>query len=92
MLACTQSLARSLPSLASEESDGGEEGPAKIAAALRQVPAADPMQYPDYEPPLIAAQNRLRQRRRAEDNVFDTKVGFKFSMVYGSLCVCAYYV
>lgn len=70
MLACTQRLARSLPSLRSED----EAGPDGVAATLRQLPAVDPSQYPEYEPPLMAAKQRLIQRRRAEDAVAEAQV------------------
>ncbi|CAM9641707.1 unnamed protein product, partial [Ectocarpus fasciculatus] len=69
VLACTQSLARSLPSLG----DKVEAGPDGVAATLRQVPTVDPLQYPEFESPLMAAKERLSQRRRAEDAVADTQ-------------------
>lgn len=69
VLACTQSLARSLPSLG----DKVEAGPDGVAATLRQVPTVDPSQYPEFESPLMAAKERLSQRRRAEDAVADTQ-------------------
>lgn len=68
VLACTQRLARSLPSL---EDEAGPDG---VAATLRQLPTADPSQYPEYEPPLMAAKQRLIQRRRAEDAVAEAQV------------------
>lgn len=73
-MACTKCIARSLPSLGGEGA-GGEGGPDGVAAALRQVAAADPSHYPEYEPTLVAAQKRLNQRRRAEDAIGDTQVG-----------------
>lgn len=70
MLACTQHLARSLPSLGGED----EAGPDGVAATLRQLPTLDPSQYPEYEPPMMAAKQRLIQRRRAEDAVAEAQV------------------
>eukprot|EP00752_Nemacystus_decipiens_P004070 g3725.t1 len=70
VLACTQRLARSLPSLGGED----EAGPDGVAATLRQLPTLDPSQYPDYEPPMMAAKQRLIQRRRAEDAVAEAQL------------------
>lgn len=61
--------------------EGGEEVADGAAAALREnVPTPDPLQYPEYEPPLVAAQTRLRQRRRAEDAVGDAQVTSLFAL------------
>ena len=73
MLACTQCVGKSLPSLGGE-GPGGEGGRDGVAAALRQVPTSDPSHYPEYEPTLMAAQKRLNQRRRAEDAIGDAQV------------------
>lgn len=73
VLACTQYLARSLRSLGGE-APSREGGPDDTTVALRQVGTSDPSQYPDFEPPLMAARQRLRQRRRAEDAVGDSQV------------------
>lgn len=54
-----------------EEGEGGPDG---AAAALRKVPTADPSRYPEYEPTLMAAQQRLNQRRRAEDALGSVQV------------------
>lgn len=70
VLASTQCLTRSLPSLGNE----GEAGPDSVAATLRKVSAVDPSQYPDYEPPLMLAKERFSQRRRAEDAVNESQV------------------
>lgn len=70
MLACTQSLVMSLPSLGGE----GVTGPDGVITTLRQVSTVDPAHYPEYESPLVAARQRLRQRRRAEDAVSDAQV------------------
>lgn len=70
VLACTQRLAKSLPSLGGED----EAGPDGVAATLRQLPTLDPSQYPEYEPPMMAAKQRLIQRRRAEDAVAEAQV------------------
>lgn len=70
VLASTQCLTRSLPSLGNE----GEAGPDSVAATLRKVSAVDPSQYPDYEPPLMLAKERFSQRRRAEDAVTEAQV------------------
>lgn len=78
VLSCIQDLSRSLPSAKweAEESEGeGEGGASGAVTTLREkVPTPDPLQYPGYEPPLEAAQARLRQRRRAEDAVGDAQV------------------
>lgn len=72
VVACTQALVRSLPSLGKNSEGGG--GADSATVALRQVSTPDPLQYPGYEPPLVQAQLRLRQRRRAEDAIGDTQV------------------
>lgn len=90
VLACTQYLARSLPSLGGEK-PGGEGAPDGSAASLRQIPTADPSHYPQYNPPLMAAQQRLRQRRRAEDAVNAAQVKsppLRVSARPYFLCVC----
>lgn len=73
VLACSQALARSLPSLGGE-APGGECGAEGAAATLRQVASPDPSHYPGYEPPLVQARARFRQRRRAEDGIADKEV------------------
>eukprot|EP00903_Cladosiphon_okamuranus_P016857 g15545.t1 len=70
VLACIQRLARSLPSLGGED----EAGPDGVAATLRQLPTPDPSQYPEYEPPMMAAKQRLIQRRRVEDAVAEAQL------------------
>lgn len=77
VLACTQGLARSLPSLRDEGEGEGEAGPEGVAATLRQLPPVDPSHYPEYEPPLIAARQRLIQRRRAEEAVAEAQVSWR---------------
>lgn len=73
MLACAQSLVRSLPSLGGLLQEG-EAGTTGTLEALRQISTPEASQYPGFEPPLVQAQKRLRQRRRAEDAVADTQV------------------
>lgn len=70
VLASTQCLTRSLPSLGGE----GEAGPDSVAATLRQVPTVDPSRYPEYQPPLMLANSRFSERRRAEDAVAEAQV------------------
>lgn len=70
VLASTQCLTRSLPSLGSE----GEAGPDSVTTTLREIPTADPSRYPEYDPPLMLAKQRFSQRRRAEDAVAEAQV------------------
>lgn len=95
VLACTQYLARALPSLGGEK-PGGEGAPDGSAAALRQIPTADPSHYPQYDPPLMAAQQRLRQRRRAGDAVGAAQVKDLISAAHlvfcvNAVCVCVFF-
>lgn len=80
VLACTQGLARSLPSLRGEGEGEGEAGPDGVAATLRQLPQVDPSHYPEYEPPLMAARQRLIQRRRAEEAVAEAQVRWRMGL------------
>ena len=86
VLACTQRLAKALPSLGGED----EAGPDGVAATLRQLPALDPSQYPEYEPPMMAAKQRLVQKRRAEDAVAEAQVkrriAANFHARFGGIC------